>query len=60
MLTAPLWGLRENNPYLHDGRAQTVDAAIRAHTGDALAAANRYINLSTNQQSQVVQFLNSL
>ena len=60
MLTAPLWGLRENAPYLHDGRAQTVDAAIRAHTGDALAAATRYINLSTNQQSQVVQFLNSL
>jgi hypothetical protein len=27
MLTAPLWGLRENNPYLHDGRALTVDAA---------------------------------
>ena len=60
MLTAPLWGLRENNPYMHDGRAFTVDAAIRDHAGDALPAANRYINLSTNQQQQVVDFLNSL
>jgi CxxC motif-containing protein (DUF1111 family) len=60
MLTAPLWGLRENAPYLHDGRALTVDAAIRDHAGDALPAATRYINLSTNQQQQVVQFLNSL
>jgi autotransporter-associated beta strand protein len=60
MLTAPLWGLRENNPYLHDGRALTVDAAIRDHTGDAAAAATRYSNLTTNQQQQVVDFLNSL
>ncbi len=60
MRTAPLWGLSQSLPYLHDGRANTVDAAIRAHAGDALPAATRYINLSTNQQQQVVQFLNSL
>jgi len=60
MLTAPLWGLRENNPYMHDGRALTVDAAIRDHAGDAAAAAARYTNLSTNQQQEVVNFLNSL
>jgi CxxC motif-containing protein (DUF1111 family) len=60
MRTAPLWGLSQSLPYLHDGRALTVDAAIRAHAGDALPAANRYINLSTNQQTQLVQFLNSL
>jgi len=60
MLTAPLWGLRENNPYMHDGRALTVDAAIRDHAGDAAAAATRYTNLTTNQQQEVVDFLNSL
>jgi CxxC motif-containing protein (DUF1111 family) len=61
MMTAPLWGLRFKIPYLHDGRAtNSVDGAIRAHAGDAAAAATRYSNLSTNQQQQVVQFLNSL
>jgi autotransporter-associated beta strand protein len=60
MRTAPLWGLRQSLPYLHDGRALTVDAAIRAHAGDAALSATRYINLSTNQQSQLVEFLNSL
>jgi autotransporter-associated beta strand protein len=60
MRTAPLWGLRESLPYLHDGRALSVDAAIRAHAGDGAISATRYINLSTNQQAQVVDFLNSL
>ena len=60
MRTAPLWGLRESQPYLHDGRAFTVDAAIRAHAGDGAISATRYVNLSTNQQAQVVEFLNSL
>jgi len=60
MRTAPLWGLRESLPYLHDGRALSVDAAIRAHAGDGAISATRYINLSTNQQAQLVDFLNSL
>lgn len=60
MRTAPLWGLRQSLPYLHDGRAFTVDAAIRAHAGDAALSQSRYVNLSTNQQSQLVEFLNSL
>jgi autotransporter-associated beta strand protein len=60
MRTAPLWGLREQLPYLHDGRALTVDAAIRAHAGDGAISATRYINLSTNQQAQLVDFLNTL
>jgi CxxC motif-containing protein (DUF1111 family) len=61
MMTAPLWGLRFKIPYLHDGRAtNSVDTAIREHGGDATAAAVRYENLSTNQQQELVQFLNSL
>ncbi len=30
-LTRSLWGLAETSPYLHDGRAPTLDAAIVAH-----------------------------
>ena len=33
--TPPLWGLRASAPYLHDGRAATVDTAIRLHSGEA-------------------------
>ena len=60
MMTAPLWGLRMNFPYLHDGRATNVDEAIREHDGDAAAAAARYINLSPIQQTNLLIFLNSL
>jgi CxxC motif-containing protein (DUF1111 family) len=61
MMTAPLWGLRYKMPYLHNGSAtNSVDAAIRAHAGDALPAATRYITLTTTQQQDLVAFLNSL
>jgi CxxC motif-containing protein (DUF1111 family) len=61
MMTAPLWGLRYKIPYLHNGSAtNSLDAAIRAHAGDALPAATRYINLTTAQQQELVAFLNSL
>jgi CxxC motif-containing protein (DUF1111 family) len=60
MMTAPLWGLRLNFPYLHDGRATNVDQAIRQHAGDASAAAARYINLTGTQQTNLLSFLNSL
>ena len=35
--TAPLWGVGATGPYLHDGRADTLDAAIRLHGGEAAA-----------------------
>ena len=60
MRTAPLWGLRASAPYLHDGRASTVDEAIRAHDGEAKNARDRYLRLNATQQRQVVDFLNSL
>jgi CxxC motif-containing protein (DUF1111 family) len=32
--TAPLWGVRWKNAYLHDERAKTLDEAILAHGGE--------------------------
>ena len=35
--TPPLWGVANSGPYLHDGRAETLDEAIRLHGGEAAA-----------------------
>ena len=60
MRTAPLWGLRASAPYLHDGRAETVTAAIRAHDGEATAPRDRFNRLSPTQRQQLLDFLNSI
>ena len=31
--TPPLWGFRDSGPYLHDGRALTLDEAVALHGG---------------------------
>lgn len=58
--TAPLWGLRHRRFFLHDGRATTLDGAIRAHGGEALAARQRYEALSAAQRQDLDAFLGSL
>ena len=58
--TAPLWGLRDSGPYLHDGRADTLDQAIRSHGGQATAAAQKYGQLSPREHAQLEAFLLSL
>ena len=60
MRTAPLWGVGGRNGYLHDGRAGTLDAAIRAHAGEAAVVRDRYTRLNASQQQQLVAFLRSL
>lgn len=60
MKTPPLWGLRASGPYLHDGRAATVDAAILDHDGEALSSRNRYLQLPPQQRQQILEFLNSI
>ena len=60
MRTAALWGLRARSPYLHDGRAATVDDAIRAHDGEAAGTRDRYIGLTDDERRQLLDFLNSI
>jgi CxxC motif-containing protein (DUF1111 family) len=60
MRTAPLWGLRELPFYLHDGRAETVDEAIRWHDGQGRGARNRYLDLPAARRHALLAFLNSL
>ncbi|MEO6787247.1 MAG: di-heme oxidoredictase family protein, partial [Chthoniobacteraceae bacterium] len=60
MRTAPLWGLRVSAPYLHDGRATTVNEAILAHDGEAKNSQKRYLRLTDTQRKQLLEFLNSI
>jgi CxxC motif-containing protein (DUF1111 family) len=46
--------------YLHDGRARTIDEAIRWHGGEAQASKVAYEGLSDTQRNAVLDFLNSL
>jgi CxxC motif-containing protein (DUF1111 family) len=59
-MTAPLWGISQTGPWLHDGRATTLDEAILAHGGEAQTARDAYANLPTEQQREIVEFLKSL
>ncbi len=58
--TAPLWGVRDAGPYLHDGRAATIAEAIRLHAGQGATAARRYAELSPRRKQQLEAFLSSL
>ena len=60
MRTAPLWGLRLRDRYLHDGRASTLDAAILAHDGEAKIARDRYAKLTLAKRNALMVFLSSL
>ena len=60
MRTAPLWGLRFINNYLHDGRARTLDQAILAHDGQARTARDQFAGLAADAKSKLIAFLNSL
>ncbi|MGB5443716.1 MAG: di-heme oxidoredictase family protein, partial [Gammaproteobacteria bacterium] len=46
--------------YLHDGRARTIDEAIRWHGGEADSAKAAYEALSAGDKANLLDFLNSL
>jgi CxxC motif-containing protein (DUF1111 family) len=46
--------------YLHDGRARTIDEAIRWHGGEAHDSKLAYDELSGTEQTALLEFLNSL
>ncbi|MGE0786079.1 MAG: di-heme oxidoredictase family protein [Sandaracinaceae bacterium] len=58
--TQPLWGIAAVAPYLHDGRADTLDDAIRFHGGEAQAARDAYVNGTDEDRRLVIAFLESL
>lgn len=59
--TSPLWGIGTTGPpYLHDGCAPSLDAAIRAHDGEGRAARSRYEEAPAPRRAALLRFLGSL
>lgn len=60
MKTAPLWGLRTQPAFLHDGRAATIEDAVLQHDGQGKKARNRFQKLTATERTLVMAFLKSL
>jgi CxxC motif-containing protein (DUF1111 family) len=58
--TAPLWGVADSGPYLHDGRAPTLEEAIVLHAGEAIDVAARFKEMSGADREAIVAFLKTL
>ncbi len=58
--TPPLWGIGKTAPYLHDGRAATLEESIVAHDGEAAASRDSYLSLDATEQEALLAFLRSL
>lgn len=58
--TQPLWGVRLHGPWLHDGRADSLNDAIILHGGEATAARDAYLGLTPLEQDAVIKFLEAL
>ena len=59
-LTRSLAGVAVTGPWLHDGRATTLDEAITMHGGAAAESAARYAALDADAQADLIAFLGSL
>ena len=58
--TQPLWGVAATGPYLHDGRADTVEEAIDAHGGEGEASRDAFRALPAGERRQLLAFVASL
>ena len=58
--TQPLWGVSLHAPFLHDGRAETLDEAVTLHGGEAQASRDAYLALSPTAQQNLIRFLEHL
>jgi CxxC motif-containing protein (DUF1111 family) len=58
--TPPLWGVADSAPYMHDGRAETLEEAIKLHGGQAKRSASRFAQLPEGEQKDLIAFLKTL
>src|SRR3989449_4586908 len=59
-LTRTLWGVGSTAPYMHDGRSSTLTEAILEHGGEAAASRDAFTAASSNDQADLIAFLNNL
>ncbi len=58
--TAPLAGIASRDRFLHDGRATNYRDAIIAHGGEAQIIRDRFVDLSSANQRELLNFLDTL
>jgi CxxC motif-containing protein (DUF1111 family) len=58
--TEPLMGLRLSAAFLHDGRAATIEEAIRLHDGEGRRSRERFDRLHPDDRRTILAFLESL
>ncbi|MEP7108195.1 MAG: di-heme oxidoredictase family protein [Ferruginibacter sp.] len=65
--TPPLWGLglspnSQGGQYflMHDGRANSIEAAIQLHGGEAEGSKNKFNQMAEPERNAVIKFLKSL
>lgn len=58
--TPPLWGVADSAPYMHDGSAPTLLAAIKHHRGDAKRVTEKFEGLNPADKAALMSFLGSL
>ena len=59
--TPPLWGVADSAPYMHDGRADTLEEAIALHGGQGQRSALHFNQkLNRGEQLQLIAFLKTL
>jgi CxxC motif-containing protein (DUF1111 family) len=64
-MTRPLWGVADTGPWMHDGRAMTLEEAIvmhgdRASGSDAGPVIETFEHMSASDKNDVVSFLETL
>ena len=60
MRTAPLWGIRARNRFMHEGLNITIFDSIQLHAGQATTARNNFNALTTDQRNDLIAFVLSL
>jgi CxxC motif-containing protein (DUF1111 family) len=58
--TPPLWGVADSAPYMHDGRAPTLEVAIGLHGGQGKSASVKFAKLPQKEREQLLAFLKTL
>ena len=55
--TAPLWSLPKQGPYMHDGRAATLQEAVQWHGGEADSSRQAFRQLNRDDQATLIVYL---
>jgi CxxC motif-containing protein (DUF1111 family) len=58
--TPPLWGVADTGPYMHDGRAATLQEAIKMHGGQGARAARKFESAPQWEKDALLTFLKTL